>query len=46
MTVAWQDMDGGTVEADEKDEDKVLYEQIIAAFKLCQNYRIYEKSMY
>lgn len=36
-------MDGGAVEADEKDKQrqKVLYEQIIAAFKSCQNYRIY-----
>ncbi len=46
VTVAWQDTDGGAVEADEKDKQrqKVLYEQIIAAFKSCQNYRIYEKS--
>lgn len=45
VTVAWQDTDGGAVEADEKDKQrqKVLYEQIIAAFKSCQNYRIYEK---
>lgn len=45
VTVAWQDMDGGTAEADVKDKGKVLYEQIIAALKLCQNYHIYEKSM-
>lgn len=38
--------DGGAVEAYEKDKQrqKVLYEQIIAASKSCQNYRIYEKS--
>jgi len=38
-------MDGGTIEADEKDKGKVLYEQIIAAFNSCQNYCIYEKRM-